>query len=135
MDYDLRAQARAAAALRPKSSGGKGQAVAITWPGTPTTDPHTGQLIPGTPVVQTGSGIEVAFKAQDIDGAVVQRGDKRFMLSALQTSGLPLSAPTVSATLTETDPATTATTSYQIVDVERIAPAGTAVFYWLQLRK
>lgn len=133
--YDVRARATAARNLRPIAQGGKGQAVAIHIPGVPVRDPATGKTDPGTPIDQTGSGIETAYKASEINGLAILQGDKRFMLSPLAVDGSLLVQPTVGSIVTLTDQDTQVSLDLRVIDTEPLSPAGHVIFTWLQLRK
>ena len=129
MDYDARAQAVAAKKLALKSAGGKGQAIVLTTTGTGTYDPTTRKVTAGSSVVQNGSGIEVAYKAYEINGTTVRAGDRKCMLSPFKQDGSVLTMPSVG------DTATVGGVDWRIEDVELVSPAGTPVYAYLQLRK
>lgn len=127
-DYDLRAQQTAHRSLKPKSQGGKGQEVQIISSIPGAYDPATGTSGPAVPVVQRGCGIELAYKASEIDGTQVMKGDKKFMLSALDVFAKPIIRPSVGQRHQM------AGKPHRIEAVEAIEPAGTPVFFYLQLR-
>lgn len=116
MNYDVEARAKAAAKLAPIARGGKGQAVTITR--------RTGS---GT--VNT-SGLSQAYRSDEIDGTVIQRGDQKMMLSALDEDGEAFDTPAPDDRLVDAagDP-------WRIKAVDPFAPAGLAIYYDLQLRQ
>ncbi|MBI5940661.1 MAG: hypothetical protein HY859_09565 [Caulobacterales bacterium] len=130
MAYDDRAQALAARKLAPKSAGGKGQAVTISATAASTYNPTTGRATAGAPSTQACSGIEEAYRASLIDGALIKTGDKRFMLSPLKTDGTAITLPEAGHTLTYADG-----TAWVIMAVEPFKPAGLLVYAYLQLRR
>lgn len=128
-DYDLRAQQTAHRSLKPKSQGGKGQEVQIISSIPGAYDPATGTSSPAVSVVQRGCGIELAYKASEIDGTLIRRGDKKFMLSALSVLGQPLTLPKVGFRVVyESGEAS------RIEAVDAFIPAGAVVYSYLQLR-
>lgn len=128
-DYDLRAQQTAHRSLKPKSQGGKGQEVTLKS-GTPGAYiPATGTSAPSTPAIQRGCGIELAYKASEINGTQILRGDKKFMLSALGVDGLPITMPKVGSHLVYATGA-----RFRVEGVDPDSPAGTPVYAYVQLR-
>lgn len=86
-------------------------------------DPETGTV--GTVVTsQTAVAVEQSYLQRDIDGTVVQQGDKKLLLTATN-----LSAPMVG------DSCTVQGVIYAIKNVSCLSPDGTAILYELQLRK
>lgn len=130
MAYDDRARATAARMLAPKASGGKGQTVTLALAGGGTYNPATGGYSGATTTTQTGSGVEMAYSAREIDGETVQRGDVKFMLSPLTTAGAEITTAKVGATLTNA-----AGVEWRIMAAEPFAPAGLVTHYDLQLRR
>lgn len=101
-----------------------GQPVVVHKPGA------GGGYVPGVGVVPAeparnldGTGALFGYKAQNIDGVSVLQGDQRLLL-APQIAEPPQVGWTVTAT----------GTTYSIVRVERVAPAGVTVLYKLQVR-
>lgn len=94
----------------------------------------TGAYDPGqgtAPVTTTdheGTGVKIAYEAENIDGTLIQAGDQQLLLSPLQRNGAPMPAPT-SADLVLFGGA-----SYTVKTVETTAPVDVAVLYTLQLR-
>jgi hypothetical protein len=107
-----------------------GQAVTITPQTAGSYDPATGAASVTATPTQSGTGVEEAYKAHQIDGTLVKAGDIRLMLSPLNAAGAALTAPDVNQRVTLAD-----TTVWTIISVERIAPAGTVLMYVLQLRR
>lgn len=130
MAYDDRALAQAARQLAPKARGGKGQEVAITGLIPAGYNPLTDEAESGGDAVQIGSGIQKGYDARSIDGTLIQRGDKQFLLSPLQTNGQP-----IGEIVPDRDVLTKADGQWMIRAVETVAPAGMAVLYKLQLRR
>lgn len=130
MDYDLEDRLGAAEDLAPISAGGLGQAVTITTPFAGVYNPATGAVSTGSATTQAGSGVEEAYSAYSIDGVRVRAGDKKFLLSALNTAGGAITAPVADRdTLTLADGS-----EWTIKKVDPLAPAGTAIMFTLQLR-
>jgi len=104
----------------------KGQAVVLK---------HTvvGEYVPGSGVettvsTQYGTGAVVDWENQAIDGTIIRQGDRRLLLSALNTAGAALTAPAIE------DTATVGGVTYTITQVKQTNPAGTVVLYDLNLR-
>lgn len=125
--YDIQARRDAWEDLRPIADGGSGQAFTITHTEPGTYDTATGVNTLPSPTTQTGCGIVEAYKAHQIDGTLILAGDRRVMLAALTPSGAVLTDPAVDDTI-QIDRACT------IKAVEPFAPAGLAIFYYLQIR-
>lgn len=124
--YDERARDQAARNLKPKSAGGKGQKVTLTRRSTGVYNPATG-AVAITDSTQSGSGIELLYRDQDIDGTLIAAGDTKFMLSPLTTSGRTLATPEVGDTIT------IGGAVRPIKAVEAFAPAGLVIFINLQV--
>lgn len=126
--YDVRAKAQAARTLNTKANGGRGQAVTLTRQ-TGSYDTSTG-VNTLTTTTQTGSGVEEAYSSRSIDGALIKVGDKKFLLSPLNSSGADLTAPVADeTTITLADASV-----WTVKRVDPLAPAGTVVMFTLQLR-
>lgn len=131
-DYDARFLALAARLLAPKSRGGKGQEVTLHQPGSEGTfDPVTETTSGASPPVDHyGSGVEDGYSAEMVASGAVLAGDVKFLLSPVTLQGAALPTPVADSwTLTKDDGVWT------IKKVQRIAPAGMAVLYELQLRR
>lgn len=130
--YDQRARAQAIRQLAPVAKGGRGQAVTVTTPGTPGThDPMTDTTSGGSPPAShETSGVETKYKADSIDGTVIQRGDVLFLLSPVKLDGADLPTP-----VADRDTLSTADGTWLVKHVETIRPTGLTVMHKLQLRK
>lgn len=126
--YDVRARATAARLLSAITSGGKGQAVTLKTRTLGSRNAATGTRTM-TVTTQTGSGVEKFYRAREIDGTQIRAGDRQFMLSGLDAAGAVLSpgpAPSDLLTVGGID--------YQVINVDVVQPAGTPIYYVLQLR-
>ena len=106
----------------------KGQAVVLK---------HTvvGEYVPGSGVettvsTQYGTGAVVEWDSNQIDGTLILTGDKRLLLSALNTSGAALTAPVLGDTVTDAAGKVYTLTA----PVETLSPAGTPVLYTCNMR-
>ena len=104
----------------------KGQAVVLK---------HTvvGEYVPGSGVettvsTQYGTGAVVDWENQAIDGTIIRQGDRRLLLSALNTAGAALTAPAIE------DTATVGGVTYTITQVKQTNPAGTVILYTCNMR-
>ena len=104
----------------------KGQAVVLK---------HTvvGEYVPGSGVTTTvstqyGTGAVTEWDSRQVDGTIIRQGDRRLLLSALNTAGAALTAPAIE------DTATVGGVTYTITQVKQTNPAGTVVLYDLNLR-
>lgn len=126
--YDVRARATAARLLAAITSGGKGQAVTLKTRTLGARNATTGTRTMAE-ATQTGAGVEKFYRAREIDGTQIRAGDRQFMLSGLNAAGAVLSpgpAPSDLLTVGGID--------YQIINVDAVQPAGTPVYFILQLR-
>lgn len=103
--------------------GRKGQPITITAITTGTYSTVTGGVTSAEDV-QTGVGVLVGYKASEIDGTNIKRGDVKVIVAA---SGL-------------TEPKVNGLVSFigftgTIKNVEIVAPDGTPIVYKLQVRK
>jgi len=106
----------------------KGQAVVLK---------HTvvGEYVPGSGVettvsTQYGTGAVVEWDSNQIDGTLILTGDKRLLLSALNTSGAALTAPVLRDTVTDAAGKVYTLTA----PLETLSPAGTPVLYTCNMR-
>ena len=106
----------------------KGQAVVLK---------HTvvGEYVPGSGVettvsTQYGTGAVVDWESRQVDGTLVKIGDKRLLLSPLNTSGAALTAPVLGDTVTDTAGKVYTLTA----PLETLSPAGTVILYTCNLR-
>lgn len=103
--------------------GRKGQQITITTVTTGAYNPATGG-VSNTETVQTGVGVPVGYKASEIDGTNIRRGDVKVIVAG---SGI-------------TEPKVNGQVSFigftgTIKNVEVVAPDGTPIVYKLQVRK
>lgn len=101
-----------------------GQPVTIHKPST------GGGYVPGVGVVPAepgqdfaGVGALLGYKQSQIDGQSILQGDQRLLL-----------APQIAAAPVTGDTVTPQGKTYNVIAVERVAPAGVVVLYKLQLR-
>ena len=98
---------------------------------------HTvvGEYVPGSGVetsttTQYGTGAVTEWDSRQVDGTLIMTGDKRLLLSPLNTSGVALTAPVLGDTVTDA-----ASKVYTLtVPLETLNPAGTAVLYTCNMR-
>jgi len=108
---------------------GKGQAVSIEHVVPGVYDPATG-LVTNTTTSQTGTGAIVDWAARNVDGTLIQFGDKRLLLSPLNSAGAALTAPVLGDTVTDA-----AGKVYTLVSpLETVSPAGTPILYKCNMR-
>ena len=103
--------------------GDKGQIATITQTVSAGFDPATGTNIPDSEITFTGYGASFGYNKSEIDGALIQNGDIRFMFEATTIE------PTVGNTTVIDD------ITYRVMNVNKTAPDGTVVKYELQLRR
>ncbi len=105
-----------------------GQAITLTH-----VEPGTyvpGEGITNTTTTQAGTGAVVDWDARQVDGTLILIGDKRLLLSPLNTAGTALTAPVLGDTATDA-----AGVVYTLVTpLKTVSPAGTAVLYDCNLR-
>lgn len=105
-----------------------GQAVTLTH-----TEPGAyspGGTIATTTTTQSGTGAVTEWDSRQIDGALIKVGDRRLLLSPLNTSGAALTPPILGDTVTDA-----AGVVYTLVAPLKImAPAGTVTLYDCNLR-
>ena len=94
-----------------------------------------GEYVPGSGVettvsTQYGTGAVVEWDSNQIDGTLILTGDKRLLLSALNTSGAALTAPVLGDTVTDAAGRVYTLTA----PLETLSPAGTVVLYTCNLR-
>lgn len=105
----------------------KGLACTITKQTAGTYDPATGAATITTST-QSAYGALFDYENKNIDGTLVKKGDRRLLLSALNTAGAALTAPSVNDTVTANS------VTYTIIAIRPIAPSGVAVAYDCQIR-
>ncbi len=127
--YDVRAKAQAARVLNTIAGGGKGQAVTLTRQVTGGYNLANGTDTLTT-TTQTGSGVDMDYSSRAIDGDLVKAGDRKLLLSPLNSAGAALTAPVADeTTVTLADGSV-----WTVKRVETLAPAGTVILFTLQLR-
>lgn len=105
-----------------------GQAVTLTHV-------EPGEYVPGegitnTTSLQYGTGAVVDWDTRQVDGTLILIGDKRLLLSPLNTAGLALTAPVLGDTVTDA-----AGIVYTlVVPLKTVSPAGTVVLFDVNLR-
>jgi len=77
---------------------------------------------------QSAYGALFDYENKNIDGSLVKKGDRKLLLSALNTALAALTAPSVNDTVTANS------VTYTIVAVRPVAPSGVAVAYDCQIR-
>lgn len=87
-----------------------------------------GPFVPGQPVTPSvldypGTGTLFGYKQRDIDGTLIKHSDQRLLL-----------APQIDVEPKTGDMVAVSGSSYAVVNVEVVAPAGVVVLYKLQLR-
>jgi len=93
------------------------------------------EYVPGKDILsskstQTGTGVIVDWDAKQIDGTLIQVGDKKLLLSPLNTAGTNLTAPVLGDTVTDT-----AGVVYTLVaPLKTVSPAGTVVLFEVNIR-
>ena len=108
-----------------------GQAVTLIHINEGTYVPGTG-WVPADPAetIQAGIGAVVDWDSNHIDGTLILIGDKRLLLSSLNTAGLALTAPVLGDTVTDA-----AGIVYTLVaPLKTVSPAGTVVLFDVNLR-
>jgi len=108
----------------------RGQTITVSHTTDGTYDPTTGQISGAVTTTQTVAGIMIEWDARQIDGTLIKVGDRRLLLSPLNTSGAALTAPVLGDTVTDA-----ASVIYTLVaPLKTMAPAGTAILYDCNLR-
>jgi len=106
-----------------------GQIVTLTHVVPGVYDPATG-LMTNTATTQKGTGVVIDWDARQVDGSLIQIGDKKLLLSPLNTAGAVLTAPVLGDTVTDA-----ASVVYTLVaPLSTLSPAGTAVIYDCNMR-
>lgn len=108
---------------------GKGQSLTLTRQTAGAYDPTTGEAKVKT-TTQTGTGAVFDYGVKNIDGTLIQAGDKKLLLSAFNTAGAALTAPVINDTVT------IGGVTYTIVEpLKTVAPGGVTVLYQCNIRK
>ena len=90
-------------------------------------DPDLG-MAPSITTDYEGTGVKIAYEAENIDGTLILAGDQKLLLSPLQRNGQAMPAPTAA------DLVLFGGASYTVKSVETTAPVDVAVLHTLQLR-
>lgn len=98
-----------------------GSLLTLTRGGTVTYDPATGlaSVTGGAPF--TILAVFISYKDENVDGSTIRRGDRRLLVAAQGSQTAPIMDDMVGG--------------LKVVDVQTIAPNGTAVAYACQMRK
>ena len=99
-----------------------GVPVIVTTKGTPTYNVDTGTVV-STTTTETTSGVITNYDKKDIDGSLIQRGDKQLILSPI---GITTIKPDAIVTVSGI--------SYAVISVNETNPAGVSLVYILQIR-
>jgi hypothetical protein len=107
---------------------GKGQLVTLTRRIAGTYNTTTGAANVTT-TTQTGCGAVFEYGNKNIDGTLIKTGDKKLLLSALNSNGDVLTSPVIN------DTATIGGVVYTLVEpLKAIAPAGIVIMYECNIR-
>jgi len=90
-------------------------------------DPDLGAA-PAIPTDYEGTGVKIAYEAENIDGTLILAGDQKLLLSPLQRNGQAMPAPTAA------DLVLFGGSNYTVKVVDTTAPVDVAVLHTLQLR-
>ena len=100
-----------------------GQAVAITHYTAGVYDPATGS-VSNTETLQNGTAVELDYNVSEIDGVLIQRGDKKLLVSV---SGIVAIEPNDTCSL--------GAALYIVKNVKPLSPGGIVLLYEVQVRK
>ena len=89
-----------------------------------------GEGITNTTTTQVGTSVIVDWDAKQIDGTLIQIGDKKLLLSPLNTAGTNLTAPVLGDTVTDA----TGVVYTLVAPLKTVSPAGTVVLFECNLR-
>jgi hypothetical protein len=122
MEFYAKMQATANRLLK-----GKGQAITLSRQTAGAYNPATGTAAV-TVTTQTAYGAMFEYGDKNIDGVLIQEGDKQLLLSALNSAGTALVAPQLNDTVTIN------TVVYTVVRIKPLSPAGTTVLFDCNIR-
>lgn len=88
-------------------------------------DVATDTYTAGTDSDVTAKALFTEYKTKDIDGEVIQRGDKKLLIAASSLS----SAPTTETQIVD------GSDVYSVIGVETVEPGDTAILYKVQVRR
>ncbi|NHZ94555.1 hypothetical protein [Massilia sp. CCM 8734] len=97
-----------------------------TVPGT--YDTGTGTGTPAGTADFPGTGVKIAYSAEDIDGTLILKGDQQLLLSPLRRDGAPMPAPNTA------DLVLIGAALFTIAAVDTVEPTSIPVLFTLQLR-
>ena len=97
-----------------------GSDLTLTRAGAPSYDPATGLVANAAGSTIVVRGVFISYTDASIDGTLVQRGDRRLLISAANSAGAPEVNDTVEG--------------LKILDVQTIAPNGIAIAWTCQVR-
>ena len=106
---------------------GKGQSITLTRQTAGAYNTATGTAAVTT-TTQTAYGAVFPYADKNIDGVLIQEGDKQLLLSALNSAGTALVAPALNDTVL-IDAVT-----YTITRIKPLSPAGTTVLFDCNIR-
>ena len=106
----------------------KGQAVTLKHTVVGTYVP--GEGVTNTVTTQYGTGAVTEWDSRQVDGTLIMIGDKRLLLSPLNTSGAALTAPVLGDTVTDAAGKVYTLTA----PLETLSPAGTVILYTCNMR-
>lgn len=101
-----------------------GQFAVLNYSEEPTST-SSGPVANGEVMLVSGSCLFEEYNDRDIDGTVIQRGDRRMLLALDDKTIVPTTAHTITAGGQE----------YSIQNVGTLAPGGIAIMYTLQVRR
>jgi hypothetical protein len=99
-----------------------GEPVAVTFTAPGTINPATGEGTPGATTSISGFGYPSRYRAQDVDGTLIQATDTRLVLEKIAQRPFKGWRATVDGV------------TFRVVDVQHIRLAGADVLYICQLR-
>lgn len=122
MEFYAKMQATANRLLK-----GKGQSITLSRQTAGAYNVATGTAAV-TVTTQTAYGAMFEYGDKNIDGVLIQEGDKQLLLSALNSAGTALVAPALNDTVTIN------TVVYTVVRIKPLSPAGTTVLFDCTIR-
>lgn len=105
--------------------GNKGQVLTLTWPGTSTYDPSTGQTTttPDTTASVNGALLPLSAFRKTQDSMIVE-GDQQLLLAAVDTGGTAIAKPKVNMTVTDANGV-----DWTLIAFDPLSPDGTDALY------
>lgn len=114
---------KAIAATKAIRKGSESQSVVVTHIGVSTYDVNTSTASQPAPIVQNGYALNQIYEIHEIDGTLIQRGDKKIMLAVGGITAIDTG-----------DTCVTGGVTYLVKNVQPFAPGGVVIFYYVQLR-